>query len=146
MLNFNSYLAGLFEGDGHISMGSTHNPRWCLTTHKKNLIWLEKIKEKLNNHGFIRHKKKENALVLTISNKQGLFLIIHLLNGNLKTPKIQNLYQMIIWYNNKFSTNIPLLPINYDLNNAWFSGFIEADGHFFIRCSLKLLEFAFVLW
>lgn len=37
MFDKNSYLAGLFEGDGYISMGLKHNLRWCLTTHDKNL-------------------------------------------------------------------------------------------------------------
>lgn len=71
------------------------------------------IKEKLNNHGFIR-KKKQYALVLTISNKQGLFLIINFLNGNLKTPKIQKFRQAPAWHNKKFGTEILLLPINSD--------------------------------
>ena len=134
MLNFNSYLTGLFEGDGHISIGEKHHPRWCLTTHEKNEPWLLKIKEHLNNYGFIRRKKKEHALVLTISNNQGLFLIINKLNGNLKTPKINKFGQLINWYNNKYNTKIKCLPINYNLTNAWLSGFIEADGSFFIRC------------
>jgi len=52
-----------------------------------------KIKSQLNNYGFIRLKKKE--LVLTISNVEGLLLIINKLNGNLKTPKIDKFYDLI---------------------------------------------------
>jgi hypothetical protein len=54
-----------------------------------------KIKSQLNNYGFIRFKKKEDALVLTISNIEGLLLIINKLNGNLKTPKIDKFYGLI---------------------------------------------------
>lgn len=136
MLKFNSYLAGLFEGDGHISINEKYNPRFCITTHEKNEPWLLHIKKKLKNFGFIRKKKKERALVLTISNKQGILLLINTLNGNLKTPKIEKFKEMLEWYNKKENTNIPLLPINYDLDNAWLSGFIEADGSFLIRYSI----------
>ena len=41
-----SYLAGLFEGDGHIwvskSTEKKHNPRFCITFHQKNMPLAEK--------------------------------------------------------------------------------------------------------
>ena len=32
----NSYLAGVFEADGHIDFIKNKNPRFCITTHEKN--------------------------------------------------------------------------------------------------------------
>lgn len=144
--DFNSYLAGLWEGGGHIqiqadlSAGSLkkkkYNPRFCIITHEKNKPWLMKIKSQLNNYGFIRYKKKEHALVLTISNIEGLLLIINKLNGNLKTPKIDKFYDLIDWVNNNKNLSIEKLPIDYNIkDNGWLAGFIEADGSFYIRCS-----------
>lgn len=144
--DFNSYLAGLWEGDGHIQIQvvaeqnsaslKKYNPRFCITTHEKNKPWLMKIKSQLNNYGFIRLKKKEDALVLTISNIEGLLLIINKLNGNLKTPKIDKFYGLIDWVNNNKNLSIEKLPIDYNIkDNSWLAGFIEADGSFYIRCS-----------
>lgn len=98
---FGSYLAGLFEGDGHIWIPSLdtlkkkkHNPRFCITFHIKDLPLANKIKS-IIGYGFIRIKNKENACVLTISPLEGLIKIINLINGKLRTPKINQLYLLI---------------------------------------------------
>ena len=54
----------------------------------------------------------------------------------MRTPKIQSLYDLIDWLNCRFEDiNLEKLPLNNsDLSeNAWLSGFIEADGHFSLR-------------
>ena len=54
----------------------------------------------------------------------------------MRTPKIQALYDLIDWLNCRFEDiNLEKLPLNNsDLSeNAWLSGFIEADGHFSLR-------------
>ena len=33
----NSYLAGVFEADGHIDFIKNKNPRFCITTHEKKV-------------------------------------------------------------------------------------------------------------
>ena len=65
--------------------------------------------------------------------------IIELINGKLRTPKIDQLYKLIDWMNKKHSMNITKLPLNDSpiLNDSWLSGFIDADGYFYIRNSLK---------
>ena len=142
----NAYIAGLFEGDGHITMIKNKNPRFCITTHEKNEPWLLKIKEHFQDYGFIRRKRKERALVLTISNKKGLYLIAKSLNGHLKTPKIEIFNKLIDWLNENYlfelNPNFKLKhkKINFDFNNAWLSGFIEADGGFYIRYSIPKIS------
>ena len=56
----------------------------------------------------------------------------------MKTPKIYSLYKLIDWFNKDPSFNIEKLPINIEpfSNNAWLSGFIEADGHFSVRATM----------
>ena len=87
----NSYLTGFFEANGHIwipSSNSTkkHNPRFCITFHLKDKALADKLLDSLG-YGFIRIKLKENACVLTISPLKGLINVIHLFNGNMRTPK-----------------------------------------------------------
>jgi hypothetical protein len=82
-------------------------------------------------------------------------LLISLINGKMKTPKIHSLYNLIDWYNTKdLSLNIKkkdlnILPLE---TTPWLSGFIEADGHFSIRASSasgnnpSRIECKFELW
>ncbi|MCZ6925408.1 MAG: hypothetical protein O7D30_09010 [Rickettsia endosymbiont of Ixodes persulcatus] len=60
--------------------------------------------------GFIRYKTQDNACVLVISPVVGLKKIVNLLNGELRTPKIHQLYALIDWLNKNHSTNIAKLP------------------------------------
>jgi len=97
--NLNSYLAGLFEGDGHIwlpnlNMKKKHNPRFCITFGLKNEPLAKKILDKIE-YGHIRYKPKENACVLIVSPVKGLKKIIKLINGELRTPKIHQLHKLI---------------------------------------------------
>lgn len=135
----NSYLAGLFEGDGHIWLSKNnskkkHNPRFHITFHIKDLPLANKILE-IIGYGFIRFKPKNNACVLTISSVKGLKLIIHLINGNLRTPKVNQVYLLIDWINKHCNNNISKLPLSSRLlsEDAWLSGFIDADGSFGLR-------------
>jgi hypothetical protein len=97
--NKNSYLAGLFEGDGHIwlpnlNLKKKHNPRFCITFGLKNEPLAKKILE-IIEYGHIRYKPKENACVLIVSPVKGLKKIITLINGELRTPKIQQFHKLI---------------------------------------------------
>lgn len=59
-----------------------------------------------------------------------------LLNGNMRSPKIKALHNLIDWLNLKFGNlNMSYKPLDTSPldSNAWFSGFIEADGHFSVR-------------
>ena len=85
-----SYLAGLFEGDGHIwiqkpSDKKKQNPRFCITFGMKNEPLAKKLLELIGS-GFIRYKLQDNACVLVVSLVVGLKRIVHLLNGELRTP------------------------------------------------------------
>lgn len=62
-----------------------------------------------------------------------------MLNGNMRTPKIESLYKLIDWLNTSNNTNFKKEPLNYSrlTSNAWLSGFIEADGSFQVRTTLS---------
>lgn len=136
---FKEYLAGLFEGDGHIwiqklSEKKRHNPRFCITFNMKNEPLAKKLLEQIGS-GFLRYKLQDNACVLVVSPVKGLNKIVHLLNGELRTPKIHQLYSLIDWLNKNHSTNITKLPLkdSHLSEDGWLSGFIDSDGSFSVQ-------------
>lgn len=149
MTNFyklSHYLAGLIEGDGTIIVPKTERtnnrlnyPSIQIVFHSNDLPLALLIK-KILKHGSLLKKKEANAYILTINNKEGLLLLVNLLNGNMRTPKVYSLYNLIDWYNLKDSNlnikkkELNILPLN---STPWLSGFIEADGHFSLRTSLE---------
>ena len=137
--NLGTYLAGLFEGDGHIwiqnsNMKKKHNPRFCITFSLKNESLAKKLLDLIGS-GFIRYKSKDNACVWVVSPVVGLKKIVSLINGELRTPKIHQLHKLIDWLNKNHSTNIEKLPLKEGkLNNdSWLSGFIDSDGSFSVQ-------------
>ena len=140
---FNEYLAGLFEGDGHIwiqkisDKKKKHNPRFCITFGIKNEPLAKKLWELIGS-GFIRYKLQDNACVLVISSVPGLKKIVYLINGQLRTPKIDQLFKLIDWLNKNHNATISKLPLlqsnkNNLQNSSWLSGFIDSDGSFSVQ-------------
>lgn len=134
-----SYLAGLFEGDGHIWIqkifsGKKHNPRFCITFGLKNEPLAKKLLEIIGS-GFIRYKNSDNACVIVVSSVVGLKKIVSLINGKFRTPKIGQLKTLINLLNKNHNANILLLPLcdSSLLSDAWLSGFIDADGSFSVQ-------------
>lgn len=139
LISTNGYLAGLFEGDGHIwfpkeNMKKKHNPRFCITFNIKDEPLAQKLLS-LIGFGFIRYKPKNNACVITISPVKGLKKIIECINGELRTPKIKQLHTLIDWINKHHSNNIVKFPLKKGnlYKDSWLAGFIDADGSFSIQ-------------
>jgi hypothetical protein len=144
-LPFSLYLAGLIEGDGTIivpqvlrsSKGKLNYASIQLVFNLKDLP-LALIIQKELGLGSLSRKKGVNAYIFTINSYEGLYLIISLINGNMRTPKIYSLYNLIDFLNSLNGTTIEKKPINNSSleSNAWLSGFIEADGSFQVRTTL----------
>lgn len=140
--SFASYLAGLIEGDGTIVVPKTErSPKGKLNYPSIQIVFdlrdlpLALIIQSKINHGSISRKKGVNAYILTINNFEGLILIANLINGYMRTPKINALYRLIDWLNMRFDLNIEKKDkdiSNID-SNSWLAGFIDADGHFSVR-------------
>ena len=142
-----SYLAGLLEGDGHLylpkvndSNGKTTYPYLAITFVKKDLPLINKLKELYG--GRLRFKPKENAIVWTVSTHKDLLNLINLMNGYLRTPKINKFNKLILGLNDRYHYNIPIYSVDTtDLNkNGWLAGFIDADGGFKIRYTEKRID------
>lgn len=139
------YLAGLIEGDGHIYVSSVDN----LSTKKiwpsyieivfdiKDLQLFIKIKEVLKG-GYLTIRPNGQSGRLTIKKRDILINLVKLINGHFRTPKIEALHRLIENLN-KYSSEIPLLgldPIPL-VESAWLSGFLEADGYFYLNWKLN---------
>ena len=135
----NTYLAGLFEGDGHIwmpkdNLKKKHNPRFCITFNLKNEP-LAKMLLEIIGYGFIRYKPKDNACVLVVSPVKGLKNIIKYINGELRTPKIIQLHNLIDWINKNHSSDTVKKGLNQSKldEDSWLAGFVDADGSFSVQ-------------
>lgn len=143
---FISYLTGLIEGDGTIivpktersSKGKLNYPSIQIVFHLKDLPLALLIQKNLGYGSLIR-KKGLNAYVLYINDQKGILNLVNLLNGNMRTPKINSLYKLIDWINNhNTNLNLTKLPLNNNSlkHDAWLSGMIESDGHFSVRTTM----------
>nr|YP_010564238.1 hypothetical protein OYW92_mgp02 [Epichloe bromicola]UYX62222.1 hypothetical protein [Epichloe bromicola] len=139
--NLGHYLAGLLEGDGHISLPSLGNttlnrvlnPRIVFTSHKDNLGMYTFLQSELGNIGRFQ-SSGNNVIRYIIGDIKSLIYIINLIHGKLRTPKNKRFNDLIQFINAKYDLNIP--ESNYNGNykdNSWFAGFTEADGHFGIK-------------
>ena len=131
------YLAGLIEGDGNINLTNRDQAVISITFNSKDRPLAEKLLSYIGQ-GFIQ-KRKGNSVVLIFGAVKTIKRIVALINGKFRTPKIHQLYLLIDWLNKKHSMNLEKLPLdNSPLhNNSWLAGFIDADGCFYIRNSLK---------
>lgn len=141
------YLAGLVEGDGHISLSKLVNengkisyPYIAITFVNKDLPLINKLVEMFG--GRLRFKHKENAIVWTVSKHEDLLNFITLINGYFRTPKIIKFNELIVWLNDRYHYSISINSVDTSsLNsNGWLAGFIDADGGFKVRYTEKRLD------
>nr|YP_001876518.1 endonuclease ai1 [Cavenderia fasciculata]ABX45192.1 endonuclease ai1 [Cavenderia fasciculata] len=137
------YLAGLYEGDGHIWIQKDcgkkrHNPKFQITFNIKDQNQAQMLIEGIS-HGYLTLYPKKNACKLTIGTVRGLKKIIELMSDYLRTPKINQVNDLIKWLNKNHNTAYELKKINTtDLyEDGWLSGFLDSDGNFMIRLTKK---------
>lgn len=141
------YLAGLLEGDGHISLpfkGKTIlnrvlNPRIVFTSHKNDLPLYLYIQKRLGGIGRFQIVENSNVLRYIIGDIEGMKQFINIVHGKLRTPKNNTFNLLIDFLNNKYKLSIKKSNLDKSnlLVNSWFTGFSEADGHF----GVKIIEF-----
>jgi hypothetical protein len=141
------YTTGLIEGDGTIivpstersSKGKLNYPNIQIVFQVKDFTLVSLICRNIG-HGSICKKKQSAVYIYTINNLQGLVTLVQLIIGKIRGHKLYQLNKLIDYLNVK-SPGLILenLPLDWSplQNNSWLAGFIEADGSFQVRTSLK---------
>uniref|UniRef100_UPI00300388F7 LAGLIDADG endonuclease n=1 Tax=Cubamyces menziesii TaxID=2136021 RepID=UPI00300388F7 len=153
--NLGSYLAGLIEGDGYIFVPNTNRyPKDKLNYPCINIVFnlrdfpLGQLIQKELGTGSLSRMKGVNAYLLQIQSFEGILKFVNLINGKMRTSKINILYNLIDWLNFKhIDLNIIKKPLDSSPidSNAWLSGFIEAGGYFSISLTKNSIRIRFSL-
>lgn len=99
-LIFQSYLAGLIEGDGYIAVydpntkSKIYRPKFIIAFNLKDKPLADKISRDLQV-GKVISRPKAGHVLLQILAKEEVLKIINLINGFMRTPKIEALHRAI---------------------------------------------------
>jgi hypothetical protein len=131
-----TWFVGFAEGDGCTSQAHTGRLRFEIGLHSCDLPVLELIQSTL---GFGKiYSSRVNVSSYVVSDREGLFLICLLLNGNVVLPvRHTKLVTFIEAYNVRYGTVIVPKPDTVwpTLDDCWILGFTDAEGCF--HCSLS---------
>ncbi|OAX31441.1 homing endonuclease [Rhizopogon vinicolor AM-OR11-026] len=155
--NLGPYLAGLIEGDGTFaihdikSTAKIYRPKIIIVFKLADLPLAEYLQD-LTKSGIVYKKQDRGYVLWQIQDIIGVYTIVNIINGYMRTPKIEALHRTIKWYNKYIdinqhsklpSTKLIISKIKEiemkDLDNssiesnAWLSGFTDADGNFSIN-------------
>jgi hypothetical protein len=117
MLKFSSYLAGLIEGVGHIavhdknSKSKVYRPKIIIVFNIHDRPLAEKLSAFLKV-GKVINRSSAGHVLLQILAKEEVLKIINLINGRMRTPKIEALHRAISWINEKDNSFIPYLGLD----------------------------------
>lgn len=136
-LNKNStfvyWLIGFTEGDGSFIINKTGYLEFKITQSSPDAQILFKIKKFLGFGSVMKQCKISNTHCFRVRSQKHLLIIIHLLNGklHLKNRLIQFI-NFVNAYNNCYNSKVVVILelASISLNNAWLSGFTDAEGCF----------------
>ena len=134
---FLEWFIGFFEGDGSLLIVKRGDLSIVVTQSFDDLQLLNYIKDNLGFGNIINQSKKDKTYRWIINKYIYLKLLIHLFNGNIVLPlRYIKLSLFINKLNEKLLKNNELTIKIIDscklpsLDNAWLSGFIDAEGCF----------------
>ena len=127
------YLAGLIEGDGSIIVpkeGGRNNPNIKIAFNEKDEGLAKKLKRDLEMGEL--NKGKGRYYIWEIRRKGDLERMVKLINGRMRTPKIEALGRLIEWLNKRIENKLELKGLEERGigSNGWLAGLSDADGNF----------------
>jgi len=139
------YLAGLIEGDGHIAVHDKNSkskkfrPKIIVVFNLADKPLAEKLSAVLKV-GKVISKPSAGHVILQILAKEEVLKVINLINGYMRTPKIEALYRAINWINENYNSSIVCLGLDESPidSNSWLAGFTDADsGGFYLSMTIN---------
>lgn len=133
------YLAGIIESDGSIAVHSKdssakrYRPKFTVVFSYADEPLANKLAS-VTGAGTVYNKKSAGYVLWQIQKTEDVLKIINIINGYMRTPKIEALHRAINWFNDFDNRNINCLDLdqsNID-SNAWLAGFTDGDGNFSI--------------
>lgn len=133
------YLAGLIEADGSIAVHNKDSN--AKKYHPKIIVVFSSADEPLANKlasitkaGAVYVKKNAGCVLWQIQKTEDVIKIINIINGYMRTPKIEALHRAIKWFNEFYNYSIDCLGLDLSPidSNAWLAGFTDGDGNFSI--------------
>ena len=131
------YLAGLIEADGSFaihdkdSKAKRYLPKILIVFSLDDTPLANKLLF-ITNVGKLYIKKNQGCAIWHIQNIEDVIKIINIINGFMRTPKIEALHRAIEWFNNFKDTKIK--PLGLDSSpidsNAWLAGFTLSNSSF----------------
>lgn len=119
---FYEWLAGLIDGDGSFLLTKKGYASLEITMDIRDEHVLQIIKNVYG--GSIKLRSGANALRYRLHHKSGLLSLINDINGNIRNSnRLVQLNKICI----KYELNL-IYPKPLTYNNAWLSGFFDADG------------------
>lgn len=126
---FKQWLAGLIDGDGCFLLNKKGYASLEITMDVRDERALQAIKNVYG--GSIKLRSGVSALRYKLHHKEGLLSLINDVNGEIRNSvRLIQLNYICIKYNIALTSPIPLTS-----DNAWFSGFFDADGTIAINSS-----------
>ena len=135
-----AYLAGLIEADGSFAIHDKYSkakrylPKILIVFSINDRPLADKLIS-ITKVGKLYDKSRQGCMIWQIQKIEDVIKTINLINGFMRTPKIEALYRAIKWYNLYSHTNIELKGIDESSidSNAWLAGFSDGDGNFSIN-------------
>lgn len=135
-----AYLAGLIEADGSIAV---HDKSTKAQKYRPKIIVVFSLADKplaeklafITQAGTVYQQKAGAGYLLwQIQKKEDVIKIINLINGYMRTPKIEALHRAINWFNEFDNCTIECLGLDESPidSNGWLAGFSDGDCNFSI--------------
>lgn len=127
--NFNSYLAGLVEGDGFLMCPSEDNkvwkPRIGIAGHIKDKRFFEWLSKELG-YGEVKKGSSANSIVFFITEEEDIKDFCCRIKHYFRTGKIDRLNAVLEYY----GLEPAILDTSDILSNGWLAGMSDADSNF----------------
>ena len=139
---FLEWFIGFAEGDGSFVV-TRGNSVFSIHLHIVDLPLLYKIQTELNMGNVYF---KDNSATLIIKAKKDIATLIEIFNGNIFLDKRKIQFEKWVDnYNLKNKTSIKLKQNEFwpALNHGWLSGFVDAEGSFFVSVSKNRIVLRF---